>query len=262
MSHAEVNGLTLHYEEHGSGEPLVLLHGGIGAGAMFEAIMPALSAGRRVITVDLQGHGGTADVDRPLRPETMADDVAALIDHLGLGRADVMGYSLGGAVALRTAIQHPERVRRLVLVAIGFSRDGSYPEVVANMEQFSPDLAPMLQQSPAYEQYARLAPRVEDWPVLIAKTSDLLKDDYDWRSDVEAMETPTMLVYADADSIRPAHVVEFYGLLGGGLRDANWDGSLRPTARLAVLPGTTHYDVFASPLLAGAVTPFLDAPEL
>jgi len=262
MSHADVNGLTLYYEEHGSGEPLVLLHGGIGAGAMFEAIMPALSAGRRVITVDLQGHGGTADVDRPLRPETMADDVAALIEHLGIGRADVMGYSLGGAVALRTAIQHPGRVRRLVLVSIGFRRDGSHPEVVANMDQFSPELAPMLQQSPPYEQYARLAPRVEDWPVLIAKTSDLLKDDYDWRAEVEAMETPAMLVYADADSIRPAHIVEFYGLLGGGLRDANWDGSLRPTARLAVLPGTTHYDVFASPLLAGAVIPFLDAREL
>jgi pimeloyl-ACP methyl ester carboxylesterase len=113
-----------------------------------------------------------------------------------------------------------------------------------------------------YERYARLAPRVEDWPVLIAKTSDLLKDDYDWRAEVEAMETPAMLVYADADSIRPAHIVEFYGLLGGGLRDANWDGSLRPTARLAVLPGATHYDVFASPVLASAVTPFLDAPEL
>ena len=127
MSHAEVNGVPLYYEEHGSGEPLVLLHGGLGAGAGFEAIMPALCAGRRVITVDLQAHGGTADVDRPLRPETMADDIAALIKHLGLPRADVMGYSLGGLVALRTAIQHPQRVRRLVLVSIGFRRDGSHP---------------------------------------------------------------------------------------------------------------------------------------
>ena len=112
MSRAEVNGVSLHYEEHGSGEPLVLLHGGLGAGAMFDPIMPELCAHRRVIAVDLQGHGGTADVDRPLRPQTMADDVAALIEHLGLPRADVMGYSLGGAVALRTAIQHPHRVRR------------------------------------------------------------------------------------------------------------------------------------------------------
>jgi pimeloyl-ACP methyl ester carboxylesterase len=113
-----------------------------------------------------------------------------------------------------------------------------------------------------YERYARLAPRVEDWPVLIAKTSDLLKDDYDWRAEVEAMETPAMLVYADADSIRPAHIVEFFAALGGGLRDAGWDGAQRPVARLAVLPATTHYDVLASPLLAPAVIPFLDAPAL
>lgn len=259
MSHANLNGLSLYYEEHGAGEPLVLLHGGIGAGEMFGAIMPALAAGRRVITVDLQGHGGTADVDRQLRPETMADDVAALIVHLGLERADVMGYSLGGLVALRTAIQHPQVVRRLVLVSVGLRRDGSHPEVVAAMDQFSPELAGMLQQSPLYERYARLAPRVEDWPVLIAKTSEMLKDDYDWTAEAEQLAAPTMLVFADADSIRPAHIVEFYGLLGGGLRDANWDGSLRPTARLAILPGTTHYDIYASPALAPAVGDFLAA---
>ena len=259
MSRADVNGVSLYYEEHGSGSPLVLLHGGIGAGEMFGAILPALGADRRVITVDLQGHGGTADVDRPLRPETMADDVAALIEHLGLAEADVMGYSLGGLVALRTAIQHPQRVRRLVLVSIGFRRDGSYPEAVEAMDRFAPEMADMLAQSPVYERYARLAPRVEDWPVLIAKTSEMLKDDYDWTAEVEALEPPTMLVFADADSIRPAHIVEFYGLLGGGLRDANWDGSLRPTARLAILPGTTHYDVYAAPGLPCAVTPFLDA---
>ena len=262
MSHADVNGVSLHYEEHGSGEPLVLLHGGIGNSEMFGAIMPALSASRRVIAVDLQGHGATADVDRPLRPETMADDVAALIANLGLDRADVMGYSLGGLVALRTAIQHPQRVRRLVLVSVGFRRDGSHPEVVENMDRFSPEMADMLAQSPLYESYARRAPRVEDWPVLIAKTSEALKDDYDWTADVERLETPTMLVFADADSVRPAHIVEFYGLLGGGLRDANWDGSLRPTARLAILPGTTHYDIFASPALAPAVAGFLDAEAL
>jgi pimeloyl-ACP methyl ester carboxylesterase len=262
MSHADINGVSLYYEEQGTGEPLVLLHGGLGAGAGFEAIMPTLCAGRRVITVDLQAHGGTADVDRPLRPEIMAGDIAALIEHLGLPRADVMGYSLGGFVALRTAIQHPQRVRRLVLVSIGFRRDGSHPEVVEAMDRFAPEMADMLAQSPLYERYARLAPRVEDWPVLVAKTSEMLKEDYDWTAEVQGLETPTMLVYADADSIRPAHIVEFYGLLGGGLRDANWDGSLRPTARLAILPGTTHYDVYASPALAPAVTAFLDADAL
>ena len=184
MSHADVNGLSLHYEEHGSGEPLILLHGGIGAGAMFAAILPELAAGRRVITVDLQGHGGTADVDRPLHSELMADDIAGLLDHLGLQRADVMGYSLGAKVALRTAIQHPARVRRLVLVSVGFRRDGSHPEVVAAMDQMSPAAAEPMRQSPLYAQYKRLAPRVEDWPVLIGKISDALKVDYDWGADI------------------------------------------------------------------------------
>ena len=117
-----------------------------------------------------------------------------------------------------------------------------------------------MKQSPPYELYSRIAPRPEDWPVLIAKTSDLLKVDYDWTAETAELTAPTMLVFADADSVRPAHIVEFFGLLGGGLRDAGWDNSHRPVARLAILPGTTHYDVFMSPLLAPAVIPFLDAP--
>jgi pimeloyl-ACP methyl ester carboxylesterase len=262
MSYAEVNGLSLYYEEHGSGEPLILLHGGISAGEMFAPILPELAAGRRVITVDLQGHGHTADIERPLRPQSMADDVAALIEHLGLTSADVMGYSLGGFVALRVAIQHPQLVRRLVLVAVAFRRDGSHPEVVAAMDQMTPEIAEMLKQSPLYEVYSRLAPRVEDWPVLIAKTSAMLKEDYDWTGEIAQLSMPVMLVYADADSVRPEHIVEFYGLLGGGLRDAGWDGSARPTARLAILAGTTHYDIAAAAGLVPAVVPFLDAPAV
>jgi pimeloyl-ACP methyl ester carboxylesterase len=261
MSYADVNGLSLHYEEHGSGEPLVLLHGGIGAGEMFGAILPALAAGRRVITVDLQGHGGTADVDRPLRPELMADDIAALVRHLGLESVDVMGYSMGGMVALRTAIQHPALVRRLVLLSVGLRRDGSHPEVVEAMDQMSPAVAEPMRQSPLYEQYARLAPRVEDWPVLIGKISDALKVDYDWTEDVGRITAQTMLVFADADSVRPAHIVEFFALLGGGLRDAGWDHSAQPHNQLAILPGRTHYDVYTAPGLAPLVVQFLDAPR-
>jgi pimeloyl-ACP methyl ester carboxylesterase len=259
MSYANVNGLELYYDDHGSGGvPLILLHGGIHAGEMFAAILPALSAGRRVITVDLQGHGHTADIERPLRAELLADDVAALVDHLGLEHADVMGYSLGGKVALRTAIQHPERVRRLVVVSIPCKRDGNFPEVLATMDAMGPDAAEMIKQSPLYELYARVAPRPDDWSRLIGKIAESLKVDYDWSAEVQALEIPTMLVFADADSIRPDHIVEFYRLLGGGLRDAGWDGSARPTARLAVLPGLTHYDIFASPALPAAVIPFLD----
>ena len=213
-----------------------------------------------MITVDLQGHGHTGDIDRPLRPEHMADDIAALIAYLGLERADVMGYSLGGMVALRTAIQHPARVRRLVVVSVAFRRDGSYPEVVAGFDQFGPEAADMIGQSPMGELYRGSAPRPEDWPVLVAKTAEALHIDYDWGAEVGAMTTPTLVVFADADSIRPDHMIEFYGLLGGGRQEGGVDGSGRPASQLAVLPGLTHYDISRSPALPPAVVPFLDAP--
>jgi pimeloyl-ACP methyl ester carboxylesterase len=262
MSYADVNGISLYYEQHGSGRPLILLHGGLGMGEMYAPILPLLAKDRQVITVDLQAHGHTADVDRPLRYPTMADDVAALIGQLGLAQADVMGYSLGGATALRTAIQHPDLVRRLVLVSVPAQRNGWYPESLAGMDQMGAQLAEPLKQSPMYEVYARVAPRVQDWPVLVNKTGDLLRQDFDWSADIAKITAPVMLVYGDADAIRPAHIVEFYGLLGGGLRDANWDGSARAVARLAVLPSHTHYDIFAAPDLAAAVIPFLDTPSL
>ncbi len=262
MSYADVNGISLYYEEHGSGQPLILLHGGLGMGEMYAPILPLLTKNRLVITVDLQAHGHTADVDRPLRCQSLADDVAGLITHLRLEQADVMGYSFGGATALRTAIQHPALVRRLVLVSIPCQRDGWYPESLAGMDQMGAQLAEPLKQSPMYEIYARVAPRVQDWPVLLAKTGDLLRQDFDWSADIAKISAPVMLVYADADAVRPAHIVEFYRLLGGGLRDANWDGSARPVTRLAILPGHTHYDIFASPDLAAAVLPFLDASSL
>jgi pimeloyl-ACP methyl ester carboxylesterase len=268
MSYADVNGITLYYEEHGSGQPLVLLHGGYGTGEMFGAIMPSLASGRRVITVDLQGHGRTADVDRPLRFQTMGDDIAALIRHLGLGQgasrvqADVMGYSLGAGAALRTAIQHPDLVRRLVIVSHPVRHDGWFPESLAGFDQMGPAFAEAMKQSPLYEIYSRVAPRVEDWPVLVDKMGTMLRQDYDWSAEVEKITAPVMLVYGDADSVRPAHIAEFYALLGGGLRDANWDGSARPVSRLAILPSHTHYDIFFSPDLTSAVIPFLDAPSL
>jgi pimeloyl-ACP methyl ester carboxylesterase len=256
--YAEVNGLELYFEVHGDGEPLILLHGGVGAIEMFGEVLPMLAEGRKVIGVDLQAHGRTADIDRPLSYEQMADDVAALIGHLGFERADVMGYSLGGGVALQTAIRHPDAVRKLVVVSTAFKRDGWYPEVLAGMEQMGPAAAEPMKQTPMYQLYAGVAPRPEDWPVLLTKLGDLLGRDYDWSEQVAAMQVPTMIVVGDADSIRTAHAVEFFGLLGGGKRDAGWDGSGMPDARLAILPGTTHYEIFFSPTLASTVTPFLD----
>ncbi|WP_406042230.1 alpha/beta hydrolase [Micromonospora sp. NBC_00898] len=257
MSYADVNGVRLWYEISGSGRPLVLLHGGYGAVEMFAPILPALAARRRVVAVDLQGHGRTADVDRPLRFESMADDIAELLRHLDLPEADVLGYSLGGGVALRTAIQHPGLARRLVLVSTPCARRGWYPEVLAAMAMQDERFAEQMRGTPPHELYAAVAPRPEDWPRLWAKTGDLLRREYDWSAEVAALTVPTMLVFADADSIPVTHMAEFFGLLGGGHRDAGWDGSDRPSARLAVLPGLTHYDIITSTALPAAVLPFL-----
>jgi len=251
----------MYYEIHGAGEPLVLLHGGVGAIEMFGEVLPLLAAGRQVIAVDLQAHGRTADIDRPLSFELMADDIAALIQQLGFERADVMGYSLGGGVALQTAIRHPDGVRKLVLVSTPFKRDGWYPEILAGMAQMGPQAAEPMKQTPMYQLYASVAPRPEDWPVLLTKLGQLLKQDYDWSKDVAAIKAPTLVVVGDADSVRTSHAVELFELLGGGQADAGWDGSGMSSARLAILPGTTHYNIFFSPTLASTVAPFLDAPQ-
>ncbi len=212
------------------------------------------------IAVDLQAHLCTADIDRPLSYESMADDIGALIEHLGFERSDVMGYSLGGGVALQTAIRHPEVVRKLVVVSTPFKRDGWYPEVLSGMEQMGPGAAEPMQDTPMYELYASVAPKLEDWPVLLAKLGRLLGQDYAWSEEVAAIEAPTMIVVGEADSVRTSHAVRFFELLGGGRADAGWDGSGMAKARLAVLPPPTHYDIFSSPTLAATVTPFLDAP--
>jgi pimeloyl-ACP methyl ester carboxylesterase len=258
--YAPVNGLKVYYEIHGTGEPLILLHGGLGSTEMFGEIMPLLSNNRQVIVVDLQGHGRTADIDRPLSFAAMADDVAGLIHHLGIGKADIMGYSLGGGVALRTAVRHPDVVRRLVLVSTPFKRDGWYPEIIAGMAQLGPGAAEPMKQTPIYQSYARIAPKPADWPVLLTKVGELGREDYDWSQDMAAIKAPTLLVYGDADAVRTAHAEQFFELLGGGRRDGGWDGSGISNARLAILPGLTHYNIVKSPTLVSTVVSFLGAP--
>lgn len=252
---APVNGLKLYYEIHGSGEPLVLLHGGVGGIEMFGPNLEAFAATRKVIAVNLQAHGHTADIDRPLRYELMGDDIAALIRFLDLEKVDLMGYSLGGGAALQTTFRHPEVVRKLVIVSTTFKRDGWHTESLQGFDQMGPETGSMLKQSPL----AQLYPKV-NWEALFGKLGELLRRDYDWTEDVVAIKSPVMLVFADADAIRTAHILEFFRLLGGGLRDAGLDGSGRPTSRLAILPGTTHYDILSTSLPATLVTPFLDAP--
>lgn len=254
-SYASVNGLRMYYEIHGAGQPLVLLHGGVGGIEMFGPNLPALAKTRRVIAADLQAHGRTADIDRPLRFELMADDIAALMKHLGIEQADVMGYSLGGGVAMQTAIRHPGLVRKLVVVSAAFNRDGWYPEVLAAMAQMGPEAAAAMKQSPLYQLYPRV-----DWPRLFTKLGELLRQDFDWSKEVAAIRAPMMIVFADADAVRLAHIMEFFGLLGGGKRDAGLDGSGRPNARLAILPDATRYNILSNVTVALLVTPFLDAP--
>jgi pimeloyl-ACP methyl ester carboxylesterase len=260
-SYAHINDLNLYYEIHGTGQPLILIHGGLGLIGMFEQILPDLAATRQVIGVELQAHGHTADIDRPFSFESMADDIAALLAHLGLERADMLGYSLGGGVAWQMAIRHPAAIRKLVVISAPCQRQGWYLEVLAGMAALNAEAAAGLIGSPPHQAYVSTAPRPQEWPVLVEKTGHLLQQEYDWSTDVAALKIPTQLIFGDADSIRPEHIVEIFRLFGGGQRDAGWDGSGMPSARLAVLPATTHYNIISSPLIAPIVTAFLDAPS-
>ena len=190
---ASVNGLKLYYEVHGAGRPLVLLHGGVGASEMFAPLLPALAGNRQVIAVHLQGHGWTEDGERPLRFESMAGDVAALLEQLDIRSADILGYSLGGGVALQMGIRHPELVRRLVLISTPFKRQGFYPEALEGMAQMGPEAARFMNQSSLYQLYPG-----RNWAGLFTRLGDLLRQEYDWSKGVAAIKNPVMLVYADA----------------------------------------------------------------
>lgn len=255
---ADVNGIKLYYEIHGTGRPLVLLHGGLGAIEMFGANLPALAKGRKVIAVDLQGHGRTADIDRPLGADSMADDVAALLEHLKIERADVMGYSLGGGVALQVAIRHPRVVNKLVVASAVFRRNGFYPEILGMQGQVNAAAAEAMKQTPMYQLYSAVAPRPQDFPRLLDKIGVLMKKDFDLSKEVAAIKAPTLIIAGDADIFPPSHAVELFGLLGGGKKDPGWDGAGRPKSQLAILPGLTHYNLFVSPALAATAIPFLD----
>ncbi|MBU2668367.1 alpha/beta hydrolase [Actinoplanes bogorensis] len=261
--YAEVNGINLYYETHGEGRPLILLHGGLGSGEMFGPIIGQFADGHQVILVDLQGHGRTADIDRPIDIKFMADDVAALIDHLGLQKPDVVGYSLGGGVALLLAIRHPEKVGRLVSASAGIRRNATYPEILAQQAQVGPEAAEFMKETPMYELYARVAPRPEDFGRLLGKMGESMSKDYDYTEEVRNLQVPTLIMAADADMCPPSHFVEVFALLDGGQRDGGWMGEGRPKGghALAILPGVTHYSLFMSPLFATASLDFIDKAE-
>ncbi|HTV57469.1 MAG TPA: alpha/beta hydrolase [Verrucomicrobiae bacterium] len=251
---ADVNGQHIFYSVHGAGKPLILLHGGINPDC-FGSNLPELAKGRQVIAVHLQAHGRTPDTERPLRCETMGDDIAALIGYLHLGKADVMGYSLGSFVALQTAIRHPSVVDRLVLLSARMRQDDAYPEVLAAFNQLEANAA-MLGASVKASPLGQAYPDV-DWTNLFRKLGDLTKRPFDWSPDVAKIKARTLLVFADADYIPPERMVEFWKALGGGQRDAGIDGSLRPANQFAIVPGTTHYTLAVEPMLPEIVERFL-----
>ncbi len=252
------NGIDYYYEIHGEGEPLLVLHGGLGSIDLFGPSPALRAAGRQLIAVDLHGHGRTPLGDRPISLIDMGDDIAVLLERLGYREVDAIGYSLGAGVAFRLAVQHLELVRRLVLVSTGFRQDGFYAEMIAQHAQMSGAIADRMKETPLYQSYAAIAPHPEDFRRLLDRMGELMRQPFDYTEDAKGLRMPVMLVYGDSDMFRPEHMVEFYHLLGGGLRDAGWLRENMSQNRLAIIPGQTHYDVFASAPLVPTVLPFLN----
>jgi pimeloyl-ACP methyl ester carboxylesterase len=252
-----VNGLKMYYEIHGQGQPLVLLHGAFSAiGTSFEQVLPGIAQSRQVIAFEMQAHGHTADIDRPLSMEQMADDTAAALRQLGIEQADFFGYSMGAAVALHVAIRHPEIVRKLVLASVTYRLDGIHPGLMEGLGEMKPE---MMFGSPWHDEYMRIAPRPEDFATLFAKKTEMDQGIKDIPAEaIAAIKAPTLLIIGDSDLIRPEHAVEMFRLLGGGVFGDTPAGL--PSSQLAVLPGTSHVTlVYRADLLLAIIPPFLDA---
>jgi pimeloyl-ACP methyl ester carboxylesterase len=256
--YAPVNGLQMYYEIHGTGDPLVLLHGAFSAiGTSFGRLLPGLARSRQVIGLEMQGHGHTADIDRPLSMEAMADDTAAALAYLGIDQADVFGYSMGAGVTLRLAIQRPDVVRKLVLMSVTYRLDGVHPGLMDALGEMAPE---MMHGSPWHDEYVRIAPRPDDFGRLFEKKTQMDRAVTDLPAEaIEGIQAPTLLVLGDSDLVRPEHAVEMFRLLGGGVFGDTPAGL--PRSQLAVLPGTSHVTVAdRGDLLLAIIPPFLDAP--
>jgi pimeloyl-ACP methyl ester carboxylesterase len=252
------NGVDYWFEIHGQGEPLLLLHGGLMSTQGFGPTLTALARNRRVIGVDLHGHGRTALGSRKISAVDIGRDLAVVVQQLGLRQVDVMGYSFGGAVALQLAFQHPALVRRLVVVSAPYARNGWFAEMLPQQAAVSAAMADAMKDTPMYTSYVAIAPRPGDFPRLLDAMGEFMRQDYDWSASVKQLTMPVMLVYGDADMVRPEHIVSFYQLLGGGLKDAGWMREHMSKNRLAIIPDLTHYEIGAAPILATTVLPFLN----
>jgi pimeloyl-ACP methyl ester carboxylesterase len=255
------NGVDYWFEIHGKGEPLLLLHGGLMSTQAFGPMLAKLAEHRRVIGVDLHGHGRTALGTRKINPVDIGRDLAVVIQSLGLRQVDVIGYSFGGTSAMQLAFQQPALVRRLVIVSAPYARNGFFAEMLPQQAAVGAAMADAMKESPIYKSYAAIAPKPEEFPRLLDNMGAFMRQDYDWSASVKQLQMPVMLVYGDADMVRPEHIVSFYQLLGGGLKDAGWNREHMSKNRLAIIPDQTHYDIGASPILAATVLPFLTGPS-
>src|SRR5262245_53529365 len=256
--HIPINGVNYYYAVYGKGEPLLLLHGGLGQIEMFGPNLATLAKNREVIGVDLHGHGRTDLGNRDISLIDQGADLAVLVKKLGYQQVDVVGYALGGGVAFQLAIQNPSLVRRLVLVSGAYSTDGFYPEMLPQQAAVSSKMLDMMKGTPMYQSYVAIAPHPEEFPKLLDKMGEYMRKTYDWSADVRKLTMPTLLIYGDSDMIRPEHMVKFYQLLGGGLKDAGWQREHMAINRLAILPDLTHYEMFLAPSMAKTALTFLN----
>jgi pimeloyl-ACP methyl ester carboxylesterase len=255
-------GLRVYYETYGKGDPIVVLAGGFGDISSMSHVVGPLSRERQVIGIELEGHGHTVLRKTPMSHERNGDDIAVVLRHLKIAKADVAGYSHGGDAAIRMAIQHPEMVRNLIVISTAAARDGWYPEVLKGMEAVSSAQTKQMQQSPMYQRYyAPIAPHPEQFPLLLDRMGELMKKNYDWRAEIAKLPMPALLLFADHDAVSMRHIGEFFALFDGGVRDAGWEGKPRyARARLAIVPGYTHYNFSMGPAMAQVIARYLREP--
>jgi pimeloyl-ACP methyl ester carboxylesterase len=236
--HTAVNGVNYYYAVYGTGEPLLLLHGGLGQIEMFGPNLTKLAQYRQVIGVDMQGHGRTALGRSDISLVDMGNDMGGVLKKLGYDNVDVLGYSMGGGVAFQFAAQHPEMVRQQAAVGAA--------------------MLPQMKQMPLYKSYVAIAPHPEEFPKLLDAMGAYMRKPYDWSADVKKLTMPVILIYGDSDMFRLEHIVKFHQLLGGGLKDAGWQREHMSQNRLAILPNITHYEMGVAPQMVDAAVPFLN----
>ena len=248
-----VNGMQLYYEVAGQGEPLIVLHGAYMDIPAMGEIVPLLAETHRVYALELQGHGRTPDIDRPITYQNLADDVAVFMDSVGLEKADVFGYSMGAAAGLQLAIRHPEKVNRLVAASVAYDVRGWQPEFVAFIPQMTVE---GFLQMPFFQEAQRKSADPDRFPMVIEKLIQLEKEPMAWEAEVRALKMPVLIITGDADVATLEHSVAMFRLLGGGAMGDM--GKPLPASRLAVLPGTSHTAVITqAELLHALIEPFL-----